>query len=174
MCVALGDDEPVDDITVGCTGSIKAGDVVVKGWVEGDIPQGLHVRCAKRLWLQKVLLLLLLHYYMKCTLAVCGIRASVGTAFVFSDILCRLIVCTSYIFWLSWSAVFRVFFTAVVSVVTSCDLKSTLLLVFSICFYSVRVVCGPLFLFGLCVYFCCPSALRTCASECVEPVPTLR
>lgn len=54
VCAALSHNDHVDDIKVGCTGAIAQDAIVVKGWAEGDNPQGLHIRCAKRLWEEKV------------------------------------------------------------------------------------------------------------------------
>lgn len=75
VCAALGHNDPVDDIKVGCTGAIAQDAIVVKGWAEGDNPQGLHIRCAKRLWEEKVTHIYLIFsgtISVVCTDHICG------------------------------------------------------------------------------------------------------
>eukprot|EP00752_Nemacystus_decipiens_P006058 g5467.t1 len=53
-CIAHKPGSKFKHLKEGCTGKIKESDLVVKGWLNQDTPQGLHLWCGKREWQKKL------------------------------------------------------------------------------------------------------------------------
>ena len=66
-CIAYKPGHNFKDLKQGCTGKITKNDLLVKGWLNQDKPQGLHLWCGKREWQKKVYYNRHYKKYVSCT-----------------------------------------------------------------------------------------------------------